>query len=61
MWTSIKNIYDEAFPRMVNADSEESMLEMYEKLLLDMEAEGLSAVEAIWTQNYQKRMEQWDQ
>ena len=61
MWTSIKNIYDEAFPRMVNADSEESMLKMYEKLLLDMEAEGLSPVEAIWTQNYQKRMEQWEE
>ena len=59
MWTSIQNLYDETFPRMVNAASEESMLEMYEKLLLDMEAEGLSSVEAVWTQNYQKQMEQW--
>ena len=59
MWTSIKNMYDETFPRMVNADSEQSMHELYDRLLQDMEAEGLPFVEAIWTQNYQKRMEQW--
>lgn len=59
MWTNIKNIYDETFPKMVNADSEQSMLELYDKLLQDMEAEGLTSVEAIWTQNYQNRMEQW--
>ena len=60
MWTNIENIYDETFPRMVNADSAESMLAMHEKLLLDMEAEGLSSVEAIWTENYQKRIGQWE-
>ena len=59
MWTSIKNMYDETFPRMVNAYSEQSMHELYDRLLQDMEAEGLPFVEAIWTQNYQKRMEQW--
>ena len=60
MWTNIKNIYDETFPRMVNADSEERMLEMYDRLLQDMEAEGLSSVEAIWTENYLERTKQWD-
>ncbi len=56
---NIENIYDKTFPRMVNADSEQAMLELYNKLIQDMEMEGLAAVEAVWTQNYQKRMEQW--
>lgn len=60
MLTNIKSIYNKTFPRMVNADTEEEMLELYDKLLLDMDAEGLSAVEEVWTQNYQERMKQWN-
>ncbi len=59
MLFNIDNIYDKAVPRMINAGSEESMLELYNKLIQDMEMEGLADVEAVWTDNYQKRVEQW--
>lgn len=59
MWTNIENIYDRTFPRMINADSEQAMLELYEHLIEDMEAEGLKDVETVWTQNYENWMERW--
>ena len=57
MWINIENIYEKAFPKMVNADSQEEMQETYSILLRDMEEAGLSKVEEIWTQKYKKRGE----
>lgn len=57
MWINIENIYEKAFPRMVNADSQEEMHETYSILLRDMEEAGLSKVEEIWTQKYTKSRE----
>lgn len=59
MWRNIEEIYEKAYPRMVNASSQEEAVRLYEKMIQDMEAEGLKAVEAVITQNYQKRMELW--
>lgn len=59
MLFNIDSIYDKTFPRMVNAESQESLTELYRKLIQDMELEGLADVEAVWTEHYQQRMEQW--
>ena len=56
MWTKIENIYDKAFPRIIDAESRGEMQSLYYKLLRDMEEEGLSKVEDVWTRNYLKRV-----
>ncbi|MDO4292451.1 MAG: extracellular solute-binding protein [Eubacteriales bacterium] len=61
MWSDIREIYDRNFPGIVNADSPEKMTELYERMVQDMERAGLYQVEEVWTQNYQKRMERWEE
>ena len=56
MWTKIENIYDKAFPRIIDAESRGEMRSLYYKMLRDMEEEGLSKVEDVWTRNYLKRV-----
>lgn len=58
-WKNIQDIFDKAFPRMVNAPSREEMLRLYNKMLEDMEAEGLADVEAVINAKYEERMKKW--
>lgn len=55
----VKDIFDQAFPKMVNADSSAQVEELYRKMLSDMEAAGIADVEKIINENYQSRMELW--
>lgn len=59
MYKNIADIFENAWPKMVNAASEEECREIYGKMLRDMEEEGLGQVETVITQNYQQRLEQW--
>ncbi|MBQ7839234.1 MAG: extracellular solute-binding protein [Lachnospiraceae bacterium] len=59
MWKNIEDIYDKAYPRMVNAASQEEAIRLYEKMIQDMEAEGLKKVEAVISENYRQRLELW--
>lgn len=59
MLFNIDSIYDKTFPRLINADSEEALTELYRKLIQDMEMEGLADVETVWTDQYQQRMKRW--
>lgn len=58
-YQKIKDIFDQAFPQMVNAASSEEVDSLYQKMLQDMEAAGLADVEKVINENYQTRMELW--
>ena len=59
LYKNVEAIRDKAFPKMVNADSEEACRDLYEKMIQDMEDEGLERVEAVITENYQGRLKRW--
>ncbi|NBD25734.1 extracellular solute-binding protein [Paenibacillus sp. T1] len=47
------------FPRMVMAASQDEAVATYEKMLKELETAGVSKLEKIYTDNYNKRMELW--
>lgn len=47
------------FPRMVMAPSEAEAASLYGKMMKELETAGLSAIEKIYTDNYNKRKELW--
>lgn len=59
LYKNVKAVMDKAFPKMVNAGSEQECRELYEKMLQDMEDEGMEKVEAVITENYRRRMKLW--
>lgn len=59
LYKNVEGVKDKAFPKMVNAGSEQECRELYERMIRDMENEGLERVEAVITENYRKRLEQW--
>lgn len=59
MYKNTEDIFSKAYPKIVDAASEEECRELYQKMIRDMEEEGLEKVEQVVTQNYQKRLEQW--
>lgn len=56
---NIQDIYKRAFPRMIQASTEAEAILIYEKMVQDMEAEGLAEVESVINQNYQSRVQLW--
>ena len=58
-WKNIQDILDRAYPKMVNAVSQEEMEQIYQNMIESMEVEGLSEVEAVITEKYQTRLRQW--
>lgn len=58
-WKNIEDILYRAYPKMVNAASQEEMEQIYENMIESMEVEGLSEVEAVITEKYQNRLMQW--
>lgn len=58
-WKNIQEIQDKAYPKMVNASSQEEMELIYENMIESMEVEGLSEIEDIITEKYQSRLAQW--
>lgn len=60
-WKNIHDIFERAFPKIVNAPSHEEMVRLYEKMIKDMDAEGMAEVESVITEKYQIRMETWSE
>lgn len=59
MQQKVSELSGKYFPRMVMASSEAEAVELYEKMLEEMETAGLSTLEKIYTENYKKRLELW--
>ncbi|MFC5652724.1 ABC transporter substrate-binding protein [Paenibacillus solisilvae] len=47
------------FPRMVMAPSQEEAVATYDKMMKELETAGISQLEKIYTDNYNKRLELW--
>lgn len=58
-YQKIKDIFDQAFPQMINAASSDEVDALYQKMLKDMEDAGLADVEKVINENYQQRLELW--
>ena len=59
IWKNVQEIYQKAYPRLIDASSEEECLRLYDKMIADMEVEGLSKAEKVITENYEKRIRLW--
>ena len=58
-WQKVKDVYDQNFPKMVNAADNAEATAIYEAMLAEMEESGLSEVEAYMSKQYQERMKLW--
>lgn len=58
-WQKVKDVYDQNFPKMVNAADSAEVTAVYEAMLAEMEESGLSEVEAYMSTQYQDRMKLW--
>lgn len=58
-WQKIVDLYDQTFPAMVYASSNEEALSMLESLIEEMADAGLEGVEKIINENYDARMALW--
>lgn len=59
VYQKVSDIFNQAFPKIVNASSQAEAVNLYNKMISDMDAAGLSKVEKIINDNYKKRMELW--
>lgn len=59
IWKNVTDIYEKAYPRLINASSAEECIRLYHKMIEDMETEGLAKAERVITENYKKRVELW--
>jgi putative aldouronate transport system substrate-binding protein len=59
MQTKVSELSGKYFPRMVMAKSEADALNLYNQMIQEMETAGLSTLEKIYTENYNKRKELW--
>lgn len=55
----LRDIMDQGFSKMVYAGSSKEVEQEYNKMMTELEANGASSIEAIYTQNYQKHLELW--
>lgn len=60
METKVNDSINKYFLKMALAPSEEQMHELYNQMMKEAEAAGLAKVEKIYTYNYKKRMELWN-
>ena len=58
-WQKVKDVYDQNFPKMVNAADSAEANAVYESMLAQMEEAGLSEVEAYMSGQYQDRLKLW--
>lgn len=59
MAQKVKDVYEQSFPKIVNAASSEEAENLYHQMITEMEAAGLKDVEAVITANYEERKELW--
>lgn len=60
-WQKVQDVYNQNFPKIVNAADNASALAAYEAMIAEMEAAGLPDVESYMTTQYQERMKLWGQ
>lgn len=58
-WQKVKDVYDQNFPKMVNAADSAAANAVYESMLAQMEEAGLSEVEAYMSGQYRDRLKLW--
>ena len=58
-YQKVKDIFDQSFPKIVNAASSAEVDALYSQMIANMEAAGLVDVEKIINENYQARLELW--
>lgn len=59
IWKNVGDIYSKAWPRMVDAATRDECVAIREKMLRDMEAEGLARAEEEISRNYAERRALW--
>ena len=55
----IRDITEIALPKIINAKSEEEVVNLYNKMISDIDKAGAAKIEQIINENYQKKMELW--
>ncbi|NBJ92012.1 extracellular solute-binding protein [Parablautia muri] len=58
-WQKVKDIYDQNFPKIVNAADNAEAISVYEAMISEMDEAGLSDVESYMSKQYQERMKLW--
>lgn len=58
-WQKVEDIYNQNFPKMVDAANQEQAVANYQAMIQEMESAGLTEVENYITQKYQERLELW--
>lgn len=58
-WQKVKDIYDQTFPKMVDAASADEAITIYNTMIEEMNTAGLTDVESYLTKAYQDRMKLW--
>ncbi|WP_236703642.1 type 2 periplasmic-binding domain-containing protein, partial [Paenibacillus xylanivorans] len=60
METKVNDTINKYFLKMALAPTEEQVPELYNQMMKEAEAAGLSKIEKIYSENYKKRMELWN-
>lgn len=60
-WQKIQDIFDQEYPKIVNAENHDAAMSEYEKMVSEMDDAGLADVEKVITKNYQDRMKLWSE
>lgn len=58
-YQKVQDIFNQSFPKIVNASSSDEVDTLYNKLITEMEGAGLKDVEAEINKNYEARKELW--
>lgn len=58
-WQKVQDVYDQNFPKIVNAAGNTEAKAAYEAMIAEMDAAGLPDVESYMTVKYQERMKLW--
>jgi hypothetical protein len=57
---AVQDIFDRFFPRLVNAENEAMLKQLFDQMHDEMETAGLSEVEEAINENFQVRLELWE-
>jgi putative aldouronate transport system substrate-binding protein len=58
-WQKVEDIYNQTFPKMVDAADENKSLAVYNEMIKEMDAAGLQDVEKDISASYRQRMKLW--
>lgn len=58
-WQKIQDIYNQSFPKIVDAKDNETAIAIYEAMIKEMHSAGLEGVETHMSNQYRERLELW--